>query len=76
MSEDFAWFKEHYIEFQNTYGNSFLAIKNKQVIGTYPTYAEGVRNTLKTEEIGTFIIQECNSECEAYQCYIASMNFL
>ena len=29
MSEDFNWFKEHYSEFQDKYGKSFIAIKNK-----------------------------------------------
>lgn len=75
MSEDFAWFQEHYAEFQKQYGNAFLAIKNKRVLGVYHTYADGVRETAKTEPIGTFIIQECSSHADAYNCYIASMNF-
>ena len=75
MSEDFAWFQEHYADFQKQYGNAFLAIKNKQVLGAYSTYAEGVRETAKTEKLGTFIIQECNANTEAYKCYVASMNF-
>lgn len=76
MSENFKWFKEHYTEFQNKYGNSFLAIKDKQIIGVYNTYAEGVIKTSETEELGTFIIQECNKEYNAYQCHISSMNFI
>lgn len=76
MNEDFAWFKEHYPEFQKKYGNAFIVIKNKKVLGTYKSYAEGVRETEKTEDLGTFIVQECNPKCEAYHCYISSMNFL
>ena len=75
MSEDFAWFKEHYVEFQNEYGNAFIAIKNKQILGVYESYAEGVKNTMKSEELGTFIVQECNPQHEAYHCCISSMNF-
>ena len=75
MSEDFAWFKEHYSEFQKKYGKSFIAIKNKTVLGVYDTYGDGVRETLKTHEIGTFIIQECSPDDKAYQCSIASINF-
>ncbi len=75
MSEDFKWFKENYADFQKKYGNAFLAIKNKKIIGVYLTYAEGVHETMKTEELGTFIVQECNQTCDAYNCCIASMNF-
>lgn len=75
MIEDFDWFEEHYKELQEMYGNSFIAIKDKKVIGVYTSYAEGVRKTSLTEAIGTFIIQECNKEFEAYRCCIASMNF-
>ena len=76
MSEDFAWFKEHYTEFQKEYGNSFIVIKNKKVLGVYKSYAEGVKKTSETEKLGTFIVQECNTQYEAYHCCISSMNFL
>lgn len=32
MSEDFAWFKEHYTDFQKKYGESFIAIKTKKFL--------------------------------------------
>ena len=48
------------------YGTGYLAIKNKKVLGVYKTYAEGVKNTLKTEEMGSFIIQLCNGSESAY----------
>lgn len=75
MSKDFVWFKEHYAEFQKKYGKAFIVIKNKQVLGVYGSCAEGVENTLKSEELGTFIVQECNPLYEAYNCYITSMDF-
>lgn len=76
MEKDFNWFKEHYIEFQNKYGNTFIVIKNETVLGTYETYANAVRTTMQTEEIGTFIVQECNKDYIAYQCSITSTNFI
>lgn len=76
MSEDFAWFKEHYAEFQKKYGVAFLAIKDKEVLGVYGSYGEAVRKTSAKEKLGTFIVQECNPQYEAYLCSIASMNFL
>lgn len=76
MQEDFEWFEEHYEEFQNRYGDAFLAIKNKAIIGVYDSYGNGVRETQKTEPIGSFIIQECRKDKIAYSCCIASMNFI
>jgi len=73
---DFKWFLENYQALFQKYGSTNLVIKNKTVLGTYPTYAAGVRTTSKTEELGTFIVQECNGDESAYTNYISSMNFL
>lgn len=75
MNKDFAWFQKHYTEFQKEYGKSYIVIKNQKVIGVYNNYAEAVKKTSITEELGTFIVQECDPCCEAYHCCIASMNF-
>lgn len=75
MHDDFVWFEENYRELQEQYGDSFLAIKNRNVIGVYDSYAAGVRETQKTEPIGTFIIQQCMRRGDMCECRIASMNF-
>ena len=75
MSEDFAWFREHYTEFQDKYGKSFIAIKDKKILGVYDSYGVGVRETAKTEPLGTFIVQECSPDSVAYQCSISSLDF-
>ena len=67
MSEDFAWFKEHYTDFQKKYGESFIAIKNKKILGVYDSYGNGVRETVESEELGTFIVQECSPDYNVYQ---------
>lgn len=75
QNADYEWFLEHCSELFNKFGNTYLAIKNKTVLGAYSTYAEGVKTTLKTEQIGTFIVQLCGSDESAYTNYISSMNF-
>lgn len=75
QSSDFKWFCDHYDELFAKFGHSFLAIKNETVIGQYSSFADGVRMTEKTETPGSFIVQECASSPDAYNCYIASMNF-
>lgn len=75
MDADFRWFIENYKALQEKYGDCFLAIKDSTVLGSYGSYGEAVRETEKTEELGTFIVQECQSQGAMYQACIASMNF-
>ena len=75
QESDFMWFKEHYTDLFKKFGEKYIAIKNKSVLGVYNTYAEGIRSTLKTEQAGTFIVQKCGEDDSAYTGYIASMNF-
>ena len=72
---DFEWYIENCSKLFNMYGASYVAIKNKTVLGVYATYAEGVRETAKTEELGSFIVQLCGADESAYTNYIASTNF-
>ena len=76
QKDDFQWFKEHYDELYTRYGNVYLAIKDKTVLGSYATFGDGVRETAKTEQPGTFIVQYCDGTQSAYRNHIASMNFM
>ena len=76
QDDDFNWFLENYGELYERYGRSFLAIKDKRVLGVYKSFKEAVDATLRTEEAGTFIVQECNGDESAYSVHIASMNFV
>ena len=73
---DYQWFLSNCNELFKQFGSTYLAIKNKTVLGNYKTYAEGVLATSKQEEIGTFIIQKCGIDESAYTNYISSINFI
>lgn len=75
QSRDFKWFKENHIDLFTKYGDVFLAIKNQQVIGTYQSYAEGVKKTSQKEELGSFIVQHCTQDGSGHTNYIYSMNY-
>lgn len=75
QESDFKWFTKHYDEFCNQYGNAFLAIKDEHVLNAYSSYGEAVRETQKSEILGTFIVQECKKNGEKVYCCLASMNF-
>lgn len=70
---DYKWFLENYTQLFEKYGTSFLAIKEKQVLGTYSSYAEALHETEQTEPLGSFIVQYCNGNETGYTNYISSM---
>ena len=70
QAQDYEWFKENYASIYKKYGDTYVAIKNKKILGNYPSYAEGVKQTQKSEEIGTFIVQHCNGNETCYTNYI------
>lgn len=75
QDNDYKWFLENYARLFKEYGAAFLVIKNATVLGSYKTYAEGVRAMLGKEKLGTFIVQQCNGQESAYTNYISSVNF-
>ena len=72
---DFEWFKDNLQILFKQYGHCFLVIKDQKVLGAYKSYAEGVKETLKIEPIGSFIVQECGPNESVYTNYISSFNF-
>lgn len=75
QDRDYEWFLENYSDIFNEYGVSYVAIKDGRILGSYNSYADGVRETMKQHPLGTFIVQFCNGEPSGYTGYIASMDF-
>lgn len=67
---DFKWFIDNYQALFEQYGHAFLAIKDQRVIGAYNSFKDALENT--HEELGTFIVQECNGDESAYTNYVVS----
>ena len=65
--DDFYWFLENYDKLYEEYGHKFLAIKNKMVLGAYDSLIEAIRTTSETEELRSFIVQECDGSKFAYK---------
>ena len=74
QEKDYEWFLDNFLDLYNRYGQSFLAIKNKTVIGVYTSFHEAIENTRLTEELGTFIIQECSPRALEPQHFFAWRN--
>jgi len=56
---DFDYFINNLAVLYKEYGHCFLVIKNEQVIGSYNSFDDALNETIKTEKLGTFLIQEC-----------------
>jgi hypothetical protein len=70
---DFQYFLENYMKLYEKYGHKYIVIKNKKVLGTYDDMIVALETTMKTEELGTFIVQECNGDSSAYTSSIISL---
>lgn len=76
QDKDFQWFLKNYNDLYTQYGESYVAISNETVLGAYNSYAEGVRETMKSFPLGSFIVQFCNGRESGYTGYIASADFV
>jgi len=59
QDQDFNYFLENMNNLYQSYGHKFVAVKNLSILGIYDNFNEALETTLKTEELGTFLIQEC-----------------
>ena len=76
QNDDYEWFLNNFDVLHQKYGNCYLVIKNEKVIGVYSEYSDGVFDTLKKEELGTFIVQKCQSnKTISTNAYISSIGF-
>jgi hypothetical protein len=67
---DFKFFEENRDALYEKYGHKYLAIKNGSVLGAFDTFDDAVKSTLKSERLGTFIIQECvNNDTTCMQIF-------
>lgn len=72
-SKDFNYFVANYEWLYNKYGHKFIVIKNQQILGAYETMDFAIDETMKTEPLGTFIVQECSGSSSAYRTSIINL---
>ena len=59
QEQDFDYFLQNMESLYQAHGHKFVAVKNQTILGAYGTFDDALEDTLKTEELGTFLIQEC-----------------
>ena len=67
---DFKYFVSIYQDLYNKYGKSFIALKNKKMLGAFKTVNETIQALSDKYKLGTYIIQECNGDESGYTASI------
>jgi len=69
QDQDYEYFLQNMEDIYQEHGHKFVTIKNQNILGAYDNFDDALNKTLKTEELGTFLIQECfknKEECIQY----------
>lgn len=76
LKKEFNYYLKHQDELVKKYNGKFIVIKGTKVLGAYDTELEAVQETSKTKELGTFLVQKCESGNESYtQVYHSRVAF-
>ena len=65
LQHEFEYYLAHQAELAEQYQGRFIVIKDGNVLGDYETAAEAVRETVKTHEPGTFLVQRSDADPES-----------
>lgn len=74
IDSNFKYFNDNFEELCKSYLGKYIVIKDESVIGRYNSFDEAFNETIKTEEIGSFLIQLCSSDEDNNINYFYSNN--
>lgn len=66
LREEFEYYRTHQDELVSRYRGQYVVIKGHQVLGHYDTEMEAIRETKKSHELGTFLVQKCEPGSDNY----------
>ena len=66
LQKEFEYFLAHQQELARQYTGKILVIKDQTVIGVFDSELEAIQETSKTHELGTFLVQRCDSTEEGH----------
>ena len=65
LQVEFEYYLKRQTELAEMYQGRFIVIKGGTVLGDYETAPDAMRETVKTHELGTFLIQRCDADPES-----------
>jgi hypothetical protein len=60
--EDYRWFRENLPELEKRYGDKYVVIKDKRIIGAHETLHKALGCAREREKPGAFLIQLCTTD--------------
>lgn len=66
LEKEFDYYLQHQEELVKSYNGKFIVIKNCQVIGAYDSEIDAIEKTSLAHELGTFLVQKCESGSDSY----------
>jgi len=66
LAEQFDFYLSNQAELVKQYDGKYIVIKDRKVLGAYDSEAEAIRETTLHHELGTFIVQKCQTGDEAH----------
>lgn len=66
LDNEFKFYLEHQKELVSKYSGRYLVIVGNMVVGEYSSNEEAYIEAQKKYELGTFLIQQCTEDSEAY----------
>jgi hypothetical protein len=66
LKPEFEYYLAHQPDLIAKYRGQFVVIKGGAVLGAYPTELGAIRETSKTHQLGTFLVQKCEPGEENY----------
>ena len=70
---DFHFFEDNQKELFEKYGECYLAIKNKEIIGNFNTITDALESLSKEYAPGTYSLQRCSGSANANRVRIQRM---
>jgi hypothetical protein len=73
IDQEFQYYLTHQGELVRQYNGKYLVIKNEMVIGVFDSEVDAVNETIKTQKLGTFLVQKCEPglEIQVYHSRVA-----
>ena len=59
LDKEFMYYEKNKEDLNKKYNNKYIVIKNENIIGVYNSHEDAVKESIKTEELGTFLVQHC-----------------
>ena len=72
LEKEFDFYLAHQDEFVKKYGNKHIVIIDEQVLGAYDLEIQAIEETVKTHDLGTFLVQFCTPGKDTYSANLHS----